>query len=276
MANRVWHELWRGGVAALVSVLLLAAGAAGKSWPHATYYTVVVRPGDTVTKLGARYHVAASRIAELNRVDPLGELRSGQVLQIPATSRATRQAVLSEAVDSRLPNYAAPPKSIAVQRTSLAPLSVPVHELVLEKAEPAGRVGKGIHLPTGGPRFIWPIAGSVISRFGLHGEGERNDGVNISAELGQPIHAAAGGTVTYAGNGLKNYGNLILITHAGGYVTAYAHTDSIAVARGDRVEQGQVIGTAGETGGVDRPQLHFEIRHNIRPVDPGMLLVASR
>ena len=117
--------------------------------------------------------------------------------------------------------------------------------------------------------------GSIISGFGRHGAGERNDGINIAAELGEPIHAAASGTVTYAGN-LKDYGNLILIAHADGYTTAYAHADSISVERGDHVEKGQVIGTAGETGGVDRPQLHFEIRHFVKPVDPGLLLVASR
>ena len=114
----------------------------------------------------------------------------------------------------------------------------------------------------------------MISSFGLASDGERNDGINIAAMLGAPIHAAASGTVTYAGDGLKDYGTLILIAHPGGYVTAYAHAQNISVARGDRVEKGQVIGTAGETGGVDRPQLHFEIREGLKPLNPVRLLAA--
>jgi murein DD-endopeptidase MepM/ murein hydrolase activator NlpD len=114
----------------------------------------------------------------------------------------------------------------------------------------------------------------VISAFGPAGNGERNDGINIAAMLGAPIHAAAAGTVTYAGDELKDYGNLILITHQGGYVTAYAHVQTLMVTRGDHVDKGQIIGEAGETGGVDRPQLHFEIRKGIKPLNPVQLLAA--
>jgi murein DD-endopeptidase MepM/ murein hydrolase activator NlpD len=126
------------------------------------------------------------------------------------------------------------------------------------------------------PLFAWPVAGPVIARFGPDGDGERNDGINIAAGLGAPIHAAAAGTVIYAGDELKDYGLLILIAHAGGYVTAYAHAQKIVVSRGEHVAKGQVIGAAGESGGVDRPQLHFEIRRNVRPVNPGLLLAARR
>ena len=256
----------------------MAGSAAAERWPDATYYTVVARPGDSIASLGARYHVSATQIARLNRIGIGHEIHPGQVLRIPAATRTTRQAVLSEALDSRLPNYASPPRPIASEHiVSASPRpTVSAREIAPPITERYTRAANEPRATGAKPRFVWPIAGSVISRFGLHGEGERNDGINISAELGQPIHAAAAGIVTYAGDGLKNYGNLILITHADGYVTAYAHTDSISVARGDRVEQGQVIGTAGETGGVDRPQLHFEIRHDVKPVDPGTLLVASR
>lgn len=108
----------------------------------------------------------------------------------------------------------------------------------------------------------------MIAHFGAAPDGERNDGINIAARLGEPIRAAAAGTVTYAGNGLRDYGNLILIQHAEGYVTAYAHAEGIAVRRGEHVRKGQVIGEAGETGQVDRPQLHFEIRRGVAPVNP--------
>ena len=278
MASRVRNELFRWGLGALVTAVFFQGGAAAESWPHSTYYTIVVRPGDTIGAIGARYHVSSARIAGLNRIENTGELQSGEVLRIPATTQATRQAVLTEALDNRLPNYAQPPRgpdsrSVVTRREAVSYRQIsptnrerPIRA-ASESIEPRAREST--------PRFGWPVDGSIISGFGRHGAGERNDGINIAAELGEPIHAAASGTVTYAGN-LKDYGNLILIAHADGYTTAYAHADSISVERGDHVEKGQVIGTAGETGGVDRPQLHFEIRHFVKPVDPGLLLVASR
>jgi murein DD-endopeptidase MepM/ murein hydrolase activator NlpD len=124
--------------------------------------------------------------------------------------------------------------------------------------------------------FVVPVSGKIISGFGSTASGERNDGINIAAATGTPIHAAADGVVTYAGNELKGYGNLILIKHGDTYVTAYAHTNSIGVARGQRVSRGDVIGTVGQTGDVTQPQLHFEIRRNMKPIDPRALLTASR
>jgi len=123
--------------------------------------------------------------------------------------------------------------------------------------------------------FVMPVSGTVIAGFGSTGGGQRNDGINIAAASGTPIHAAADGVVTYAGNELKGYGNLILIKHGDTYVTAYAHTNSIGVARGQRVAKGDVIGTVGQTGDVSRPQLHFEIRRNMKPIDPRAILTAS-
>lgn len=123
--------------------------------------------------------------------------------------------------------------------------------------------------------FVMPVSGRIIAGFGSTGGGQRNDGINIAAAEGTPIHAAADGVVTYAGNELKGYGNLILIKHGDSYVTAYAHADSIGVARGQRVAKGDVIGTVGETGDVRQPQLHFEIRRNMKPIDPRAILTAS-
>ncbi len=123
--------------------------------------------------------------------------------------------------------------------------------------------------------FEWPIEGKILSGFGSDGDGERNDGINIAAEPGTPIHAAAAGTVTYAAR-LKGYGNLILIRHENGYITAYAHANSVLVARGDRVDRGDVIGLSGKTGSVSAPQLHFEIREGTKPVDPRPLMLSAR
>ena len=122
------------------------------------------------------------------------------------------------------------------------------------------------------PTFVWPVSGRVISDFGAASNGERNDGINIAMLQGAPIKAAAGGTVSYSGDELKDYGNLLLIRHDGGYVTAYAHADRLLVQRGDVVTKGQVIAYAGHTGDVSTPQLHFEIRKGTTPVDPDSLL----
>ncbi|MBL6939922.1 MAG: M23 family metallopeptidase [Alphaproteobacteria bacterium] len=123
-----------------------------------------------------------------------------------------------------------------------------------------------------GATFVWPIQGRVIADFGATSSGGRNDGINIAAATGTPIHAAGAGQVSYAGNELRGYGNLVLIKHDGGYVTAYAHADRIVVNRGDYVARGQVIGYSGQTGDVTSPQLHFEIRKGITPVNPRTML----
>jgi murein DD-endopeptidase MepM/ murein hydrolase activator NlpD len=130
--------------------------------------------------------------------------------------------------------------------------------------------------PTADVQFIWPLNGRVISSFGETAAGERNDGINIATSEGAPIHAAAAGTVSYAGDELKSYGNLVLIRHDGNYVTAYAHAEKLVVSRGDRVAKGQIIGYAGSTGDVSSPQLHFEIRRGVHPVDPRPLLGSER
>jgi len=124
--------------------------------------------------------------------------------------------------------------------------------------------------------FGAPVGGRLIATFGSYGNGQKNDGINIAAAFGTPVHVSADGVVTYAGNELKGYGNLILVKHANGYVTTYAHLGTIGVQAGQRVGRGDVIGSVGQTGDVESPQLHFEIRHDMEPVDPRPLLMASR
>lgn len=116
--------------------------------------------------------------------------------------------------------------------------------------------------------FVWPAQGKVISKFGTTSDGLRNDGINISAPAGAPVMAAADGTVAYAGNQLRGFGNLVLIRHANGLITAYAHNQSLLVQKGDKVKRGAVIARVGQTGNVAKPQLHFEIRKGEEPVDP--------
>ena len=125
------------------------------------------------------------------------------------------------------------------------------------------------------PAFAWPVSGRVISDFGSTASGGKNDGINIATAMAAPIHASASGTVTYAGDELKNYGNLVLVKHSGGYTTAYAHADRLVVTRGDFVAKGQVIGYSGQTGDVTSPQLHFEIRSATTPVNPRAYLAST-
>lgn len=116
--------------------------------------------------------------------------------------------------------------------------------------------------------FVWPVRGAIASRFGGKTNGERNDGINITAAQGTPIQAVRNGTVIYAGDELKSYGNLVLIRHEDGWVSAYAHADALHVKRGDKVNQGQTVASVGASGAVNAPQLHFELRKGQTPVDP--------
>jgi murein DD-endopeptidase MepM/ murein hydrolase activator NlpD len=121
---------------------------------------------------------------------------------------------------------------------------------------------------TGNGQFGWPVQGKIVSKFGATSDGLRNDGINISAPAGAPVQAAADGIVAYAGNELRGFGNMVLIRHANGWVTAYAHNQSLNVKKGDQVKRGQVIARVGSTGNVQSPQLHFEIRKGTSAVDP--------
>jgi murein DD-endopeptidase MepM/ murein hydrolase activator NlpD len=127
-------------------------------------------------------------------------------------------------------------------------------------------------------RFVWPLKGAILSPFGDRGPGQRNDGLDISASPGESVKAAAGGEVVYAGSSIPGFGNLVLVKHPGGWVTAYGHLDRIEVRMRDEVTQGEEIGQAGQTGAVDHPELYFEVRYapdpvgRARPIDPKLVL----
>jgi murein DD-endopeptidase MepM/ murein hydrolase activator NlpD len=119
-----------------------------------------------------------------------------------------------------------------------------------------------------GGTFLWPVRGRIVENYGAGPDGTHNDGINIAARRGAPVQATEGGVVAYAGNELRGYGNLILIKHPDGWISAYAHCDLILVKAGQKVVRGQVIARVGSTGDVTEPQLHFELRRGKRPVDP--------
>ena len=184
----------------------------------------------------------------------------------PATS-ARSASVKANGLDTP---SSAPPAVVTASRPPQpepSAMEMPWYDWLTPSAPPAVEGDDGLH-------FLWPLEGRIISAFGDNPGGGRNDGINISVARGTPVHAAESGEVSYVGNELKSYGNLILIRHDNGFVTAYAHTDGVHVKRGERVERGQIIGSAGDTGDVSEVQLHFELRHGTRPIDPTPYLVA--
>ena len=118
------------------------------------------------------------------------------------------------------------------------------------------------------PRFDWPVRGNVVRKYGPMSSGGHNNGIDIAAPSGAPVKAADGGTVVYVGNAVRGMGNLVLVSHPGGYVTAYGHTEQMLVKEGETVKRGQTIATVGRSGGSEKPQLHFEVHQAKKPVDP--------
>lgn len=179
-----------------------------------------------------------------------------------------------------------PPKPVAngtLPPSATPPARVDSRPVTLPPAPTAGTETGALPteaeiIASGRGRFLWPVRGDVISGFGVKPGGQRNDGINLSGRDGDPVRAAAGGEVVYSGNLVPGFGNLVLIKHEGGWVTAYAHMASTSVKIKDRIAQGQTIGTVGRTGGVEAPQLHFELRYapspkeKARPIDPALVM----
>lgn len=162
--------------------------------------------------------------------------------------------------------------SSAAPAADAAPADAPVSAVVDKPVRPAKTASA---MPfSGTEHFGWPLHGTVVADFGTSADGQRNDGINIAVPAGTPIVAAAEGTVGYAGGDMKSYGNLVVLRHDGNYFTAYAHAEKLLVKTGDHVKAGQTIGYAGQTGDVESPQLHFEIRKGHEPVDPRKFLGA--
>jgi murein DD-endopeptidase MepM/ murein hydrolase activator NlpD len=256
---------------------LYARPAPGSKIPPATYYTVIVHDGDSLSAISARYNTSPSEIMRINNLSTGDTIHPGEELRVPPTS-STHRAVLREATNNRLapaPEYTPNQKIIVRREPDITPRRRTASVAPAPTVAPSSP--QSIHSgQTFSSGFASPVSGKLIAAFGSTASGERNDGINIAAATGTPIHAAADGVVTYEGNELKGYGNLILITHGEDYVTAYAHANSIGVARGQRVSRGDVIGTVGQTGDVTTPQLHFEVRRDMKPVDPRPLLTAER
>ena len=248
------------------------AVAAPASKPVATASTVhVVNKGDTLHNIARRNHVPVGELARANNLDQSAKLSIGMKLTVPGSKNAAAEPAPAAAAPAQQVAALAPPatRSIAPaasqqQSARLAQSNTQVEEKPVEPAANA----KPSETTSALPSFRWPVRGKVITGYGAKTNGKSNDGINVAVPEGTPVKAAEDGVVAYSGNELKGYGNLILVRHSNGYVTAYAHASELLVKRGDTIKRGQIIAKSGQSGEVGSPQLHFEIRKGSSPVDP--------
>lgn len=240
----------------------------------------VVRAGDSVSKIAQRIGADTREVIAANNLQPPYTIYVGQVLRLPGQApRQTSSAQPANTSERGVVPRAAPVEGVSGSGSDALPSAEPspAREPAEVAAAPVARgvINTAEPPPASGSGFIWPVRGRVISSYGSTPDGLHNDGVNIAAPKGAPIRASENGVVAYAGNQIRGFGNLVLIKHEGGTITAYAHADEILVKRGETVTRGQVIARVGMSGGVTAPQLHFEVREGTRAVDPSRFLPST-
>lgn len=222
----------------------------------------VMASGESLYSIAQRYKVSVDELKRANGITDPTKVWAGKVLTVPERRVASAAAVTPPQPASPPRVVQAAPRVVAPAPEASAPAEPPPSKIA---ARPDPSDGEGA--PDG--RFRWPLRGKLLTGFGAQRpDGTKSEGIDIAVPLGTEIHAVEAGRVHYAGDGLKGYGNLILIRHANGWVSTYAHADRMLVKAGDQVRRGQVIGTAGKTGPVSEPQLRFELRKGSQPVDP--------
>ena len=267
--------------------------------PGASAKAYVVVRGDTLASVAARFDVTVDRLRTSNGLRRGAALAPGRQLRLPAGYRDRGPIRASEPPEPSSPSSfrnpppvgqtPPPPRSAGDGLPSAPQPYIPQPRRPSAAYPSTGGSVSGA--PTASPAvsdaqitqmgrgvFVWPLRGQVISAFGDKGPSQRNDGLNIRANTGDPVRAAASGDVVYAGDQVPGFGNLVLIKHTDGWVTAYGHLSKVEVRMQQKVTQGQQIGEAGSTGGVSEPQLHFEVRYapnpqeRARPIDPALVL----
>lgn len=275
---------------ALIGILLL--WLTGCASLFGTPETVTVEKGDTLYSISKRYDMPLRDLIDANSLKPPYTLKVGQVLRLPAStyhvvSRGDTLYSISRQYNANIAdlkriNNLSYPYTLAVgqkvilagsARSLSATANPPPKRKYTARAAPrktTSRPARGSYtvVQKRSSKFSWPVRGTIVSKFGTIGKGRANDGINIKATRGTAVKAADAGTVAYAGNELKGFGNLILVRHNDGWITAYAHNDRLLVKKGQKVRRGEKIATVGATGGVNSPQLHFEIRAGKKAVNP--------
>ena len=235
----------------------------------------IVKPGETGIAIARAYGVPWDKVIAANRLKPPFVLEVGDRLLLPsarqvaALSPEDRARAFSVDIDDIITGGepAAAPATPS-KNPAKAPPRLP------RTPAPPPRTAPLPAIAGDAPAFRWPVEGRTLSGFGAKPGGRFNDGVNLKASAGAPVRAAGDGVVAYAGDAIPGFGNLVLIKHAGGWVTAYGHAEALLVARGTRVQSGDIIARAGSTGAVTEPQVHFELRRGRTPVDPAKVITA--
>jgi len=227
--------------------------------PSALFHTV--KRGDSGYSISRQYGYDLTTLIKMNALKAPYTLLIGQQLKLPGNSKAINASLSPQA---RPQNNPAP---IVRKQTQVQTPFPP---------RPGPRGGSLAMPPRESSKFLWPVTGGVVSSYGPKVGGLHNDGINITARSGEGVKSAEAGIVAYSGNGIRGFGNLILVRHSGGWVTAYAHNEELLVSKGDKVSRGQSIAKAGQTGNVDKPQVHFEIRKGKEAVNPVQYLARAR
>jgi len=207
-----------------------------------------VKKGDSLYSISKQFGSNLFTIARLNSISPPYTIFPGQILRIPNIFTVSNNTPETNKLNLK-------------KRLEKKPIETKKNKNSLEPKQRDITLGAK-------ENFLWPVKGEVMSKFGPAGKGLHNDGINISVPEGTEVLAAQSGTVAYSGNELQGFGNLLLIKHSDGWMTAYAHNSLLMVSRGDEVRRGQIISRAGSSGNVSTPQLHFEIRRGTKAVDP--------
>jgi murein DD-endopeptidase MepM/ murein hydrolase activator NlpD len=230
----------------------------------------VVNSGDTLLSVARRNHMSAADLAKANNLEPSAKLKLGTKLTVPGAKSAAVVPAAPAAVAAAQPAAALAPPATKMVATAAGPQQTArLAQATTKVEEPAAEPQVKASEATGAlPTFRWPVRGKVITSYGAKTNGKSNDGINLAVPEGTPVKAAEDGVVAYSGNELKGYGNLVLVRHSNGYVTAYAHASELLVKRGETIKRGQIIAKSGQSGEVGSPQLHFEIRKGSSPVDP--------
>ncbi len=249
---------------------------------------IEVSAGDTLYGISKKYHVALRDLIQQNNLTPPYILKSGTKLTIPTQnyhevktgetlygiSRLYGMKVgnLIEINNLKEPYSVKVGERIKISKSSseISPSTPPTESIKVaeKKSEPVAEVGFVEKTLDKFNHFSWPIRGQIMSKFGPKSGGLYNDGINIKAKEGDAVKASEDGTIAYVGNELKGYGNLIIVKHSGGWITAYAHLKDTSVKRGQKVSKGEKIGSVGATGNVTSPQLYFGLRKGRDAVNP--------
>ncbi|MDK4702464.1 MULTISPECIES: peptidoglycan DD-metalloendopeptidase family protein [unclassified Rhizobium] len=266
----------------------LAAGNGKGPAPKGTY---VVKPGDSLARIAKESGVSVAELKRANNMQAGDSIRIGQALALPHGGVAAADPVKTASIEPQ--KASAKPGALPVEPKQAAadPIAKQAPKAVAHADAAADAPAKPKEVASASPsqsindaaksdaqadapeatgigKYRWPVRGAVVASYGANVNGSRNDGIDISVPEGTPIKAAENGVVIYAGNGLKELGNTVLVRHDDGTVTVYGHADALNVSRGQKVQRGQTLATSGMSGNVSQPQLHFEVRKNSAPVNP--------